>query len=97
VINNHACITITCNVCGDRLVDIYAGCTLHFDDLVEAVEAVETQDEWLGEHDWLIRPDGYALCPDDDRSHAAVRESFTTQPPAPQIPGQTRLVTETGA
>jgi hypothetical protein len=84
--------TITCNVCG-REFKHEMDPALYLD---SAAEIAEYQAEWLAEYGWVLRPDGYALCPDDDRSHASARESLTTQPPAPQIPGRTELATETG-
>ena len=81
---------ITCNVCGNDFEDEDNGIVLLFDKIGEAVGI-------SGHHEWIVHQDGFALCPDDDESHASVRESLTPAEPTPEIPGQLDLTAPAAA
>lgn len=83
------CIAVDCDVCDERFADDEG--VYH---LTTVAEFIELNADWDPDYRWLIQPDGYAVCPDDDQSHASVRESLKKHEPQPEIPGQLSVAEE---
>jgi len=88
------CIEIACDICGDQLDPERDEGIRHFTSIADAIANEQEEDP---EYAWLIQPDGYAICPVDDENgvHEAARAALKPTAPAPPIPGQTEIPTQT--
>jgi hypothetical protein len=77
------CIEISCNLCTWTLGEDGDGIE-HFPTVEYAIQARSSTDPG----NWLITPDGYAICPAEDEDHDQARTELAPRLPASQIPGQ---------
>jgi len=90
------CIEIACDVCGEYLDEQNEGSRQHFTTVADAANGFkppQEQQHWIDE--WIVWPDGYAICNSDDDEHQAARDPLRPVQPAVQVEGQGALPIDT--
>lgn len=77
-IKSHACLSVTCDACGETLVN-EDDCVMHLRDLPEAM-AVARGMEW-----YVLSADRF-VCRERDAAHQALLDEL--MPPEPPLSGQ---------
>jgi hypothetical protein len=77
------CIEISCNICTWTLGEDGDGIE-HFPSVDYAIQARSS----AAPGEWLIAPDGHAICPTEDEEHDKARAALAPLLPVGQIPGQ---------
>lgn len=78
------CVALSCNTCGEPLDPSGDGFERHYGDLAAAIDVARRCD-------WIVHPDGFAICDTEDAEHSAAIRELMPPEPVPACDGQTEI------